>query len=237
MEVTHYKNLSLEDLIENVDGEIRIEKWQPVLGFEQYYLVSSFGRIKSLYRETYRYREGKFSPTNILKYPEKILKQSILKAGGYCGVKLVTKHKRLNSTVHIIAALAFIPNPENKPEVNHKKGIKTDNRIWELEWNTTSENIYHAFRIGLKKAKKEFLSFGDDNPKSKKVNQYSLNGEFVKTFGGARDAQRITKIDASSIGRCCIKKQNTAGGFKWEYAEGYGYGRCGANKNNVGFKY
>ena len=51
MEVTHYKNLSLEDLIENVDGEIRIEKWQPVLGFEQYYLVSSFGRIKSLYRD------------------------------------------------------------------------------------------------------------------------------------------------------------------------------------------
>lgn len=69
-------------------------------------------------------------------------------------VWLYKSGKRNFCQVHRLVAEAFIPNPENKPEINHKHGNKTDNRVSELEWNTTSENLQHAYNTGLKKTKK-----------------------------------------------------------------------------------
>jgi hypothetical protein len=68
---------------------------------------------------------------------------------GYLKVILCQNNKRYNKKVHRLVALMFIPNPENKPEVNHKNGIKTDCRKVNLEWNTPKENRQHAFNTGL----------------------------------------------------------------------------------------
>jgi hypothetical protein len=82
----------------------------------------------------------------------KKLKPSI--RNGYFGVNLYINKKRISKSIHRIVAETFIPNPDNKPQVNHINGIKTDNRIQNLEWVTPSENITHSFRNGLQKPSK-----------------------------------------------------------------------------------
>jgi hypothetical protein len=72
----------------------------------------------------------------------------------YLYVGLYDKPRKLLAPVHRLVAEAFIPNPDNKPEVNHINGIKTDNRAENLEWVTRKENEAHAFRIGLKKRRR-----------------------------------------------------------------------------------
>lgn len=103
------------------------EIWQDIKGWEGYYQVSNIGRVKSLYEDV-----------------EKILKQ---KERRYLSVCLFKDKKRKYVNVHRLVAQNFIPNPNNKGEVNHKNGIKTDNRVENLEWSTRSENSKHRHNI------------------------------------------------------------------------------------------
>lgn len=123
------------------------EIWKDIKGWEGYYQISNLGRVKSLYRIVPHKLKGKKTIF------ERILKPCIA-SPGYYSLGLRKDCKVKCARIHRLVALHFIPNPQNKPEINHKNGIKTDNRIENLEWVTRSENEKHAYKIGLKKPRK-----------------------------------------------------------------------------------
>lgn len=138
-------------------------------------------------------------------------------AHGYMRVVLCKDKKYQHLFVHRLVAQAFIPNPENKPEVNHKNGIKTDNRVENLEWCSKSENEKHKYRVLKIPANKTMLGrFGKDNPVSKPVLQIKDN-KIIAEFAGVAEASRKTGIWASNIGHCCRGKLKRTGGYQWRY--------------------
>ena len=110
---------------------IEDEVWEPVAGYEKFYHVSNYGRVKSFY--------GK---TPIILKPQ-------LDKGGYLHLRLCLDGERKNFKVHVLVATTFIPNPDNKPEVNHRIGWKLNCYVGNLEWATHEENMEHAFDNGL----------------------------------------------------------------------------------------
>ncbi len=114
-----------------------MEVFEDVKGYEGFYQISNLGRVKSLPQQG----SGWFGKTHILKQR--------IGGGGYWVVGLTKSKVQIPTMVHRLIATAFIPNPENKKFVNHKNGIKTDYRIENLEWCTSSENAIHSWANGL----------------------------------------------------------------------------------------
>ena len=129
------EQIALHVLLEEIDyKDLPGEEWRDVVGYEGYYQVSNFGRVKSLQRDTVK----------ILKSKPAI--------GGYLRVVLCKNETKKNRPINILVAQAFIPNHENKKQVNHLDGDKKNNCMDNLAWATPAENIAHAFDMGLRKS-------------------------------------------------------------------------------------
>lgn len=140
-----------------------------------------------------------------------------LRKTGYLYLTLCKDKKHYTKNVHRLVAEAFIPNPYNKPCVNHKNGIKIDNRVENLEWVTQSENVLHGFRVLGRKPCKSMLGRSGKNSPTSKIVQQIKNNKVIAEFYGTAEAERITGIGFRHISDCCLGKRKTTGGYIWRY--------------------
>lgn len=177
------------------------EIWKDIEGYKGYYQISTLGHVKSLPR------------FHVLE--ERIIHLNKVKK--YNTVSLHKNKKEKRYGVHRLVALAFISNPDNKPQVNHINGDCRDNRVENLEWMTSSENHLHAFRE-LHRTPTGLGKFGEASNRSRLIHQYTPSGEYLNSYCGAAEAQRITGIHRGTINGCLAHSygHNTAGGFVWK---------------------
>lgn len=174
------------------------EVWKDIEWYEWVYQISNLGRVKSL----------KFWKERILK-PQK-------NNCWYLFIWLKNNFKK-HLTVHRIVAKHFIPNTENKPQVNHKNWIKTDNRVENLEWMTVWENAIHSYDV-LWNKNIYFWKIWKDSPFSIKVNQYTMEWVFIKTWDSIADITRSIWIHNTNISKCCLWKRKTTWKYIWKFA-------------------
>ena len=194
------------------------EIWKNIKGYEKLYQISNYGRIKS---------KEKYVKTGIknsvkVKRKEKILKNQINK-NGYNYIFLSNEGKKKHMLIHRLVAEAFIPNPENKPQVNHIDGNKSNNYVDNLEWCTASENEIHAYKfLNKRKNNGNKGKLGKENAKAKivlQINKYT--NKILNKYYGISEAERVTGISNQQISKCCLKRKGyyTAGGYVWRYAD------------------
>lgn len=129
---------------------------------------------------------------------------------GYAHVTLQINKKPKRFNIHRLVAIAFIPNSENKPYVNHIDGNKSNNCVKNLEWVTAAENAQHAVRTGLRQPSRE-----------RAVVQFDLNGQKIREYKSLSEAARITDSSVAKISICCQRKRDQHNGFQWRYKDEY----------------
>lgn len=183
------------------------ESWKRVKRHAGYF-VSDFGNVK-------RNPLVFLTPQRqlVVLEKDKILKPRMC-SNGYLQVNIGSK----NMLIHRLVAEAFIPNPENKPQVNHKNGIKTDNRVENLEWVSCSENISHSYKLlSHKKVKSMLGKYGDSHCRAIPV--IRISNQDMKEYKSIIEAAQDNNANSSNIIKCCKGKQKTCCGFKWEYSK------------------
>ena len=178
-----------------------MEEFRKVNWLNDCYYVSNLGRVKS-------FRQNKNG--------------RILKAGkdskGYVQVLLCDKksNNKKRFMVHRLVAEAFIPNPDNKPQVNHKDGHRSNNNLDNLEWVTQSENMRHSIDV-LGKKPPALGKFGEKAPYHRPVLQYTKGNKFVRRWGSIIEAARFYNDKSASIWKCLNGMTKTSRGFIWKY--------------------
>lgn len=170
------------------------EIWKDIKGYEGLYQVSNIGRIKSFKRN-----ESIMQPNDNGK--------------GYLQVGLTKNGKRSYFKIHRLVAEVFIPNPDNKPEVNHIDGNKKNNTVENLEWCTTKENCQHRQKTGLGNIE------AATKAKYKSVLKYDLKtGKILEEFESAKAAALSLQSNKSdNVARVCRGERNSFKGFGFKY--------------------
>lgn len=176
-----------------------MEEWKDIKDYEGLYQVSSEGNVRSLDRfvET---------STGIRHYKEKILKTYL--AGTDKDYHYIKLHKNGTQTpfeIHRLVAQAFIPNPENKPQVDHIRGNKNDNSVKSLRWATQPENMNN-----------ENTKQYNNLKLSKQVYQYSLDNKLLNVWPSLNEVVR-NGFDKRAIQRCCNGERKTHKGSQWSF--------------------
>lgn len=150
-----------------------IEEWRDIVGYEGLYEISNWGRVR---------RNGK-----IIKPGKNNL--------GYLQVALYKNGLQKHALIHRLVALAFLPNPNNYPEVNHRDEDKTNNAVENLEWCTRKYNANYSL--------------------AKPILQFDLQGNFIREWPSVSKVEE--EMGITHISSCCSGKYNTAGGFIWRF--------------------
>lgn len=166
-----------------------LELWKPIKNYENYYQISSFGRIKSIHKK-----------------PHKILKLSL--RSEYLGTQLNKNGKGKTFSIHRLVSLSFFNNFDDRKIVNHKDGNKLNNHVLNLECITQKENRKHAEinKLFIPKCIKV-----SQYSKDKKT--------LIRTFNSVKEAMETTGISDSKICMVCKGKRNHTGGYFWKYTE------------------
>lgn len=160
------------------------EIWKPILQYEAFYEVSNKGRVRSL-------RTGGIMRMRIGR-------------DGYVRFSLTKDGKQTHKLLHRLLAIAFIPNPDNFAEVNHKNENKQDNSILNLEWCTHKYNSNFGTRL-------KRMAISNYEP----VIQYTKDGEEIARYKSQKEAMEKTGIQSRHISCCCKGKRKTTGGYVW----------------------
>ena len=200
------------------------EIWKDIEGYEGLYQVSNLSRVRALEKVVICSTGRKC-----------VLKEHILIQNssfyGYKGVDLTKNGKRKKFLIHRLVAKAFIPNPENKPEIDHINTNRSDNRIENLRWVTSSENMRNPITrakwresiANMSEESKQHIREGNKkrrgkgNKFSRAVTQYTLEGVFIRNWESCHWAGKELNIHSSTITRCANGKRLSAGGFKWQF--------------------
>lgn len=174
-----------------------MEIFKIIDGYDGDYLISNKGNVKSL------------------KNKKEMILTNCINTRGYLYVKLSKQNHKKLFIIHRLVAEYFIPNPHNKPYVNHIDGNKQNNDVSNLEWVTCSENIKHAYDTGL-----NYVSYENRMKTIKRNKEYSskmvdqidkITMEVVKTWVSMAEASRELNIHASDISKCCRDKTTKEG--------------------------
>lgn len=177
-----------------------IEIWKPVVGYEGLYKVSNLGKVKAI--KWHRGNEEKeIKPYTTYK--------------GYLRLRLCKNGKGKQFQIHRLVAEAFIPNPENKPYIDHINTDRTDNRVENLRWVTNKENCNNPIS-------KQNYSKSNKDKTAVSILQFDKNMKFIKKWESMTDAETTLGIKSRLSDYCSEKYgRKTAGGFIWRYADDY----------------
>lgn len=185
------------------------ELWKDIAGFEGRYQISTFGNVLSLnYRN--RGKAGLVTP-------------KCNNAGRLWVILYGENGRRVNCLIHRLVAQAFIPNPDNLPQINHKDENPKNNHVENLEWCDCLYNV----RYSMDRHPERCKNYNGPNTVGKrkigkcsalKVNQYDEDGNYIRTWENSRTAYLEIGIRDWHISECCRGHRKTAGGFIWRYA-------------------
>ncbi len=180
-------------------------KWKDVKGYEGLYKISNTGILKSLDRQV----EGKLGSTRTI-FGKEISATDDGK--GYLKIALYKDGIRKLCKIHKLVAEHFVPNPENKYEVNHKDGIKTNNDYTNLEWATTQENCIHRQVNGLGNIEEA------NKARMRPVAKINLKtGAILKKYSCIREASDELNCKLDAIGRVARGERKSYLGFGWKF--------------------
>ena len=180
-----------------------VEIWKDIPHTDGQYQVSNLGNVRSLFYHSRSWNRI---------YRTRLLKQK-MNPSGYHNVSILINKKRVTKDIHKIIAQLFVPNPENKPQVNHIDGNKSNNSVSNLEWVTAKENNKHAIETGLRNP--HALS-GCAKPR-KQVAQYDLSGELINVWDSVYDAASYYGIKHNCISSCANGYNKSYHKYMWKY--------------------